>query len=122
MNHSSNRKPCPKGIAPTRRSLSPPRQRLLELMQEVRFGRIKGLHVRQGEPVLNPGPEVLRDVVFGKDNRPGSGRRLGDFALKHQVVEMLDVFEREPALRVKELVVQDGLPVRMTVESEALAG
>jgi len=91
-------------------------------MQEVRFGRIKGLDVRQGEPVMTPGPEVLRDVVFGKDNRLGSGRRLGDFMLKHQVVEMLDVFEREPALRVKELVVQDGLPVRMTVESEVWAG
>jgi len=29
-------------------------------MQEVNYGRIKGLQVRNGEPVFDPPPDVLR--------------------------------------------------------------
>ena len=40
----------------TKQSLSPARRRLVELMQEVNFGRIEGLHVRDGEPILEQAP------------------------------------------------------------------
>lgn len=103
----------------TKRSLSPARQRLVELMQEIDFGRIEGLRVRNGEPVLETAPGVLRDIVFGKVNAPNPARDRYDFALKEQLVEMFDFFDRERSVTVERLVVQNGLPVRMTVANRA---
>lgn len=102
----------------TKQSLSPARRRLVELMQELNFGRIEGLYVRDGEPVLEHTPNVLRDVVFGKVNAPNPARAKDDFALKEQLNELFDLFDRERSVTIESLVVQNGLPVRMTVANE----
>jgi hypothetical protein len=103
----------------TKRTLSPARQRLVELMQEVNFGRIEGLRIRDGDPVLEPPPRVLRDFLFGKTNAPNVARNRDDFVLKEQVIELFDLFDRERSVTVESLVVQNGLPVRMTVADAA---
>ena len=103
----------------TKRTLSPARQQLVELMQEVNFGRIEALPVLEGEPVLEPPPRVLRDFLFGKSNAPHTARTRDDFALKEQVIELFDLFDRERSITVESLVVQNGLPVRMTVAGGA---
>ena len=41
----------------TKRSLSPARRRLVELMQEVNFGRIKSLRILDGDPTFDPAVE-----------------------------------------------------------------
>jgi hypothetical protein len=99
----------------TKRSLSPARQRLVELMQEVNFGRIEGLRVVDGDPVLEPAPRVLRDFLLGKANAPNAARGRDDFALKEPVIELFDLLDRERSVQVESLVVQNGLPVRVTV-------
>jgi hypothetical protein len=99
----------------TKQSLSPARRRLVELMQDVNYGRIEGLNVRDGEPELEHTPIVMRDIVFGKVNAPNPARGRDDFALKDQIVELFDLFDRERSVTVESLVVQNGLPVRMTV-------
>ncbi len=38
----------------TKRTLALPRQRLVELMPGVNFGRLEGLHVPQGAPLVHP--------------------------------------------------------------------
>lgn len=103
----------------TKQSLSPARRRLVELMQEVNFGRIEGLYVRDGEPVLEHTPNVLRDIVFGKMNAPNPARGRDDFALKEQLIELFELFDRERSVTVESLVVQNGLPIRMTVADSA---
>ena len=55
---------------PSKASLSPPRRRLIELMQQINFGRIESLLVRNGEPAFDPAPVVIREVKFGGDNGP----------------------------------------------------
>jgi len=105
----------------SKRSLSAPRRRLLELMQEVNYGRIEGLEVRDGEPVFEPPPSVIRLYLFGKDNGPNTARESDDFTLKKKVVELFDVFSRERSLSIKELMIDNGLPVRMTVAGVARA-
>lgn len=113
MTHATNR---------TKQSLSPARRRLVELMQELNFGHIDGLQVEQGEPVLKPEPNILRDVVFGKENAPNPARGKEDFTLKNQHVELFALFDRERSVTIESLVVQNGLPVRMTVASAARVG
>jgi len=105
-------------IAPVpKRTLSAARRRLVETMQEINFGRIEGLHVLDGEPVLPP-LRVLRDVRFGKANGPHAKRSRDDFALRGEVVELLGFFDRDGTFAIEILEVQHGLPHRMVVETE----
>ena len=106
----------------TKSALSPARQRLVELMQEINFGRIEALDVRGGEPVLEPAPRVLRDFLLGKANAAHRARARDDFVLKDQVIELFDLFDRERSVTVEQLVVNNGLPVRMTVAGGARVG
>jgi hypothetical protein len=85
-------------------------------MQEINYGRIKGLQVRDGEPLFNPPPTVLRLFLFSKNgNGPNAARNKGDFALKNKMVELFEVFDREQTLSIQEIMIDDGLPIRMTV-------
>ena len=49
--------------------LSPPRRRLIELMQSINFGRLENLRVRGGEPVLSdPDVVIVREIKFAGQN------------------------------------------------------
>lgn len=98
-----------------KRSLSPGRQRLVEMMQEINFGRVEALVVRGGEPVLDPPPRVVRDFLLGKTNAAHQARDRDDFVLKDPVIELFDLFDQERSVTVENLVIQNGLPVRMSV-------
>ena len=95
--------------------LSPSRQKLIELMQETHFGRIEGLVVYNGEPVLEPAPRITRDIVFGKDNAVHPARAMTDFILKEQHQQLFRFFDSERSLKIDSLVIQHGLPVRMSL-------
>jgi len=102
----------------TKATLTPARKRLVELMQEINYGRIEKLLVRDGEPVFDPPPTVLRLFLFGRDNGPNESRGNDGFALKRKVAELFEVFDRERSLSIQELMIDNGLPVRMTVADE----
>ncbi|MGQ9677527.1 MAG: hypothetical protein ACUVX1_17840 [Chloroflexota bacterium] len=70
---------------PTESSLSHQQTRLIELMQELDFGQVRDLVARDGEPVFDPPPRVVREVKFGSENGPRPEAAKGDFALKAQV-------------------------------------
>ena len=95
--------------------LSEARRRLLELMQELDFGRIEALAVRAGQPVLDPPPRIVREHKFGGENGPRGERRLGDFTLKEQVLELFDEFDRLGEGVIDVLTVKHGLPFNMHV-------
>jgi hypothetical protein len=95
--------------------LSESRRRLLELMQELGFGRIEALPVRAGDPVLDPPPTIVREVKFGGQNGPRVERTLGDFPLKAHVVELFDELDRLHDGVIDVLTVKHGLPFNMHV-------
>jgi hypothetical protein len=97
----------------TKEALSPARRRLVELMQEINYGRIEELQIQDGEPVFNPPPIVLRQFLFGKENGPNANRGVDSFALKKKVAELFEMFDREPSLSIQELIIDNGLPLRM---------
>jgi hypothetical protein len=101
----------------TKAVLSPARRRLIELMQEVNFGRIENLQIRDGEPVFDPPPTVVRHHLFGKENGPNSHRAVDNFTLKKKLAELFEIFNGEPLLFIQELIIDNGLPVRMSVMS-----
>lgn len=104
------------GAAVTKARLSAAKRRLVELMQRVGFGRIEGLPVRAGEPVLDPPPRVVREIRFGASNGPRRELGLRDFALKTQVGELFQHLGRVGDGMVRSLEIKHGLPLLMRVE------
>ena len=103
---------------PTKSSLSPARQRLVELMQQINFGRLEALHVRRGEPVLDdPTLKIVREVKFGSENGPHAEAESRNFALKAQVVELLRELDELGDGQIEVLTIKHGLPFGMHVES-----
>lgn len=99
--------------------LSRPRQRLVELMQDLHFGRICDLVIRHGEPVFDPAPRTEEQVRFGGANGPRRERRLQDFVLKADVVALFQEIDRLQNGRILKLEVKYGLPLGMTVARDA---
>lgn len=83
--------------------LSAPRRRMVELMQELGFGRIETLLVRAGDPVLNPPPRVVREVKLGVESIEDIGYAKGYvFALTNwrEVLAGLDALRNERGMHV----------------------
>jgi len=100
-------------------SLPPAGERLVRLMQELNFGQVRDLVVRDGEPVFDPPPRVVREVKFGGENGPRPEAAKADFALKVQVRELFAQLEALGDGLVECIEVKHGLPFRMTVEEDA---
>jgi hypothetical protein len=88
-------------------------------MQDINFGQVQDLTVRDGEPVFEPPPRVIREVKFGCENGPRPETAKSDFTLKVQVREMLAQLEALGDGVVECIEVKHGLPFKMTVEEDA---
>ncbi len=93
--------------------------RLVRLMQGMGFGRIELLHVRNGEPVFDQLPRVIREVKFCAENgaRPEAIKK--DFALKAQVRELFAEMDEMGDGVILCIEVKHGLPFKMTWEDAA---
>ena len=97
-------------------SLSGPRRHLVELMQQLNFGRIENLEVRGGEPVFDPAPRVVRKLKIGGENCPRPEIVREDFLLKQQTLEMLDAISQLGDGEVRVIEVKHGLAFSMEIE------
>jgi hypothetical protein len=95
---------------PAKSTLSGPRQRLVELMQRLNFGRLEHLVVRGGEPVLDPMPRVIREHKFAGENGPRAELRAADFLLKNQVADLFRLLDQVRDGTIAVLTVKHGLP------------
>ena len=100
-------------------ALSEPRKRLVELMQDINFGRLEGVRVCDAEPVLDPQPGIVREIKFGGDNGPRPELVADDFVLKSQVVEMFEHLDRVRDCHIETLEIKHGLPFRMFIRKAA---
>ena len=98
-----------------KQQLSGQRQALVKLMQVVDFGRIEGLKIRDGEPVLDPPPRVVREVKFGGENGPRPEAGAANFLVKAQVLALFRQFEDVGTGTIDLIEVKHGLPFRMLV-------
>jgi hypothetical protein len=102
-------------VSAAKAKLSEPRRKLVELMQSINFGRIEGLAIRDGEPILNPRPVVVHEHKFGGENGPRTELGTADFLLKQQVVELFAFFDVLRNGVIDVLEVKHGLPFRVIV-------
>lgn len=96
-------------------SHSPERQQLIKEMQRINFGRIDCLAIRDGEPVLDPQPVLVREHKFGGDNGPRPELGVPDFLLKQRIVELFAFFDELQNGVIDVLEIKHGLPFRMIV-------
>lgn len=104
------KQPIPKSV------LSKSQSRLIELLQKLNFGRVEGLHVRNGEPVFDPAPRVVQKLKMGADNSPRPESALQDFLLKHQTIEMLQAIADLGEGQVLAIEVKNGLCFSLEIE------
>jgi hypothetical protein len=91
-------------------ALPEPRKRLIEVLQTLNFGRIEDLLIRDGNPVLDPMPRIVREHKFAGENgaRPELDAR--DFVLKAQVVDLFRLLDDIRDGTIAMLTVKHGLP------------
>ncbi len=91
-------------------------QALVEQMQQINFGRIEHLLVRNGQPVWTDNSRVIRKVKFGGQNAPRAESGYSDFELKQQVVDLFAQLERIGNGLIRSLEIKYGLPFAMDIE------
>lgn len=97
--------------------LSAPRRRLLALCREIHFGRIEEFDIRDGEPVFDPAPCVVREIKFNGEQAVPA-RQDGDIPLRNQSAEMFAWFDRLKSAHVFYLEVKHGLPFKMNLRHD----
>jgi len=108
--------------APRQKSvLSAQRRRLVELLQEIRFGEIEELLVFEGEPQLVPPPRTKQTVLLGRPFLPHPARDLADFALPQELIQLFALFDKRRSMRIIQLEVHDGLPRKLTLAGTVVA-
>ena len=68
--------------------LSRARQDLVRLCQNVIYGQLIGISIKQGDPVLDPPPTILIDVKLDSSDDPRGEVALPDFALREEIIRL----------------------------------
>jgi hypothetical protein len=99
----------------TRQSLSAEQQRLLRLLQRIRYGRILRLHVCDGQPVVDHRVVWTRTVKVLGENVPHPSSRSEDFVLRREVVEFFLLLAELGEGEIANLEIRNGLPFTFEV-------
>jgi hypothetical protein len=100
----------------TTRELLASERRLLTVMRALGFGRLEYLQIHRGEPILDPGPTIVRDIKFGAQDGARPRTTSEDFELKQQVAEFFEYTRSVDVGEIRTLEVRHGLPFAMEVE------
>jgi hypothetical protein len=98
-------------------ALSPPQQKLVDLLGRVGFGAIEGLAVIDGAPSFTLPPKIIRIIKLREEIRPRFEADRSDFILKTQVVQLLACMRELGNGTIRRIEVQDGLPFKVMIES-----
>lgn len=95
-------------------SLPPASRRLVDAMSLIGYGRVSGLVVLAGQPVLGTGLRVSRERKLGSS--PPKPEESTDYLLTAQVVDLLEQLQGLPDGSIAVIDVRGGLPFLLTTE------
>jgi len=98
-------------------ALGPEHQQLVKERQSMNYGRI-WVVVRNGRLLMEMPFRLIREVKIGGENGRRPEANLEDFALKQEVVELLEHISRIDHATVC-IEIKRGLPFKLTVEEGA---
>jgi hypothetical protein len=103
---------------PTRYSqLSPARQTLVRLCQDVKFGQILDLLVSNAEPIWDPGPTTLSEVRLDIEEIPRPESKLPDFRLSSEILRLMRQLDQIKDGKIERIEVREGIPRRLVLAS-----
>ena len=88
-------------------------------MRKTYFGRIERLEVRNGQPMFNPPPRIMKDVKLGAEDVLRREVDTVDFALKREHVELFDKLANLGDGVVELIQIRHGLPCMLTIEQHS---
>jgi hypothetical protein len=97
--------------------LTSQQRQLVELMQDINFGRICNLPIQDGVPVFSADTLIEREIKFGGQNGPRPELDQDDFVLKQEVMVMLDHIAQIIDGCVGSLEIKHGLPFLMRIRT-----
>jgi hypothetical protein len=96
--------------------LTPSRQALVRLCQEINYGQILNLEIRDSDPILGSPPVVLFDVKLDADDGNRQEADLPDFALRDEVRRLMARLDELKDGRIERIEVRAGIPRRILIE------
>jgi hypothetical protein len=104
----------------TKSSLSHRRRKLLEIMQNLNYGRIEDLSIERGEPVFD-GASTFKEIKLGSENYPRPELHQSDFVLRNEVLELFRYLDELGNGRIPLIQVRSGLPCRVVIRQDDIA-
>jgi len=89
-------------------------------MQEVNFGELQGIQVRDADPILDGTSVVILDAKLDKEEVPRPELDLADFALSVEVSRLMSRLDQLKNGTIQRLEVRAGIPRRLVFESRFL--
>jgi hypothetical protein len=101
----------------TRGALTPGRRRSLEIIEELRFGRIERLSIRSGEPCFEGDTRIVEEVKMDSAHEPQPDHTDADLTLK---AEFENFFNRLSRLSdgVVDVEIRHSLPFRLAIHRD----
>jgi hypothetical protein len=98
----------------TKRSLDPFKLKLVEAIEELRFGRIEQISIRDGRPHYEQATQTVQEIKLGSETEPHVERTNADLTLKAEFERLFGQLDR---LRdgVVDIEVRHGLPFRLVM-------
>jgi hypothetical protein len=103
-------------------ALSRCQRQLVELMQDIRFGRIQHLHIAGGKPDLSQPFLVYRTVKIRGRTGPHPAASNGDCLLKAEVIDLLAQIRRIGDGLIETIEIRDGLPFKLDICESVTVG
>ena len=99
----------------TKSSLSAGQRRTVEIIEELGFGQIERLSIRDGEPSYEPALRIVQEIKLGSEQEWPIDRSGADLTLKK---EFKSLFERLSRLRngIVNIEVRHSVPFRLVLE------
>ena len=95
--------------------LSPSERSLVRALQQLGFGHLESVKIRNGAVVLEPSPSVVRTVKFGATETEQQSR-FCDFELGKSMAELFEYIRGVDQGEIRRLEVRHGSPFSMEVE------
>jgi hypothetical protein len=99
----------------TRSLLRPAQSQLLHIIEDLAFGRIEELSIRNGEPCYEHAPRIVQEIKLGSETERRPDQSKLDLTLKKEFVELFSALTR---LRdgVVAIEVRHRAPFRLVLE------
>jgi hypothetical protein len=100
-------------------SLSPERQKLVDVIRRLYFGKIENLIMRNGDPEFSSLTKITQEIKLGPEQASSTGSTKSDFTLKSHVTDLLSQFDALEDGSIVTIECRHGLPSRLIVERSA---